>query len=115
MKISVLTAAYPTPEEPNRGSPIWATLDKFQGKVDFDVNCSVPRGPGWVRRIIPPRSYLRYPEKVDTTVNPGLPAYSLEYFSIPGITRRLNGRLLAHALERHIRRRRPDVILAYRI
>lgn len=115
MKISVLTAAYPTPEEPNRGSPIWATLDKFRGKVDFDVNCSLPHGPGWVRRLIRPRSYLRYPEKVDTTMNPELPAYPLEYFSIPGITRRLNGRLLARALERHIRRRRPDVILAYRI
>lgn len=115
MKISILTAAYPTPEEPDRGRPIWATLDRFQGKVDFSVSCTLPRGPAWVRRVIRPRSYLRYPEPVDTSVNPSLPAHPLEYFSIPGITRSINGRLLAKSLQRQIEESRPDVILAYQI
>ena len=115
MRVSVLTTAYPTPKEPNRGAPIWATLDKFQGKVDFEVNCSLARSPRWVRHFIQPRSYLQYPGHVDATVNPGMPARMLEYFSLPGITRWFNGRLLARALHRRILQSRPDVILAYRI
>ncbi len=115
MKISVLTTAYPTPEEPNRGAPIWATLDRFRGKVDFQVNCSLARSPGWVRRFIQPRSYLRYPGQVNMTRCPEMPAVLLEYFSLPGITRWFNGRLLARALERRLKTWRPDVILAYRI
>ncbi len=115
MRVSVLTTAYPTPEEPNRGAPIWATLDRFRGKVDFEVNCSLARSPGWVRRVLRPRTYLRYPGAVDRSRCPEMPAALLEYFAIPGVTRWLNGRLLARALERHLRDRRPDVILAYRI
>jgi glycosyltransferase involved in cell wall biosynthesis len=115
MKISVLTTAYPTPEEPNRGAPIWAILDRFRGKVEFQVNCSLARSPNWVRRLIQPRSYLRYPGQVDMTRCPELPAALLEYFSVPGVTRWFNGRLLARVLERHVARWRPDVILAYRI
>lgn len=48
-------------------------------------------------------------------MHPDLPARVLDYFSIPGLTRRLNGRLLARALERRLRACRPDVVLAYRI
>jgi len=115
MRVSVVTTAYPTPEEPNRGAPIWATLEKFQGKVDFEVNCSLARSPQWVRNIIRPRSYLAYPGSVDTEASPGMPARILDYFAVPGVTRWFNGRLLARALERRVLQRRPDVILAYRI
>jgi teichuronic acid biosynthesis glycosyltransferase TuaC len=115
MRVSVVTTAYPTPEEPNRGAPIWATLEKFQGKVDFEVNCSLARSPQWVRNVLRPRSYLVYPGSVDTEASPGMPACILDYFAVPGITRWFNGRLLARALERRVLERRPDVILAYRI
>ncbi len=115
MKISVLTTAYPTPEEPNRGAPIWATLDRFRGKVDFEVNCSQARSPAWVRSVIKPRTYLRYPGRLDTTRCPEMPASMLEYFSLPGLTRWFNGRLLARAYQRRAARFRPDAILAYRI
>ena len=115
MKISVLTTAYPIPQEPNRGAPIWRTLEQFRGKVDFEVNCSMARSPGWVRRMVQPRTYLRYPDQLDRTRCPDMPASLLEYFSLPGITRWFNGRLLAHAYARHLQRWRPDVILAYRI
>ena len=115
MKISVVTTAYPTPQEPNRGAPIWSTLDRFRGKVEFEVNCSLARSPGWVRRLVKPRSYLRYPDQLDRTRSPEMPAQVLEYFSLPGLTRWFNGRLLAHALEPAVARRRPDVILAYRV
>jgi teichuronic acid biosynthesis glycosyltransferase TuaC len=115
MKISVLTAAYPTSEEPDRGRPIWATLGRFPGKVEFEVNCTLPRAPAWVRRRIRPKSYLRYPGPVDTSANPAVPARPLEYFSVPGVTRQINGRLLARAFERRLRENRPDVVLAYQI
>jgi teichuronic acid biosynthesis glycosyltransferase TuaC len=115
MKISVLTTAYPTPEEPNRGAPIWATLDRFRGKAEIQVNCSLARSPAWVRRFIQPRSYLRYPEQVEMTRCPEMPAVMLDYFSLPGITRWFNGRFLARAFERRLAGWRPEVILAYRI
>ena len=115
MRVCVVTTAYPTPEEPNRGAPIWATLEKLQGKVDFEVNCSLARSPQWVRNILRPRSYLTYPGSVDTKASPGMPACILDYFAVPGVTRWFNGRLLSRSLERRIRQRRPDVILAYRI
>lgn len=115
MKISVLTAVYPTREEPARGSPIWATLNEFQGRVDFTVNCSLAHTPRWIRRWIRPRSYLRFPGAVDPLRNPSLRARSLEYVYLPGITRRFNGRLLARAYQQRAREERPDVLLAYRI
>lgn len=115
MKISVLTAVYPTCEEPARGTPIWATLKEFLGRVDFTVNCSLAQAPRWFSRYLRPRSYLRFPGLVDTARNPDLRAKSLEYLYLPGLTRPLNGRLLARALEKRLREERPDVILAYRI
>jgi glycosyltransferase involved in cell wall biosynthesis len=115
MKLSVLTAVYPTREEPARGSPIWATLAEFCGRVDFTVNCSLALPPEWIRRRVRPRSYLRYPTGVDVARNPALPAKTLEYLYLPGVTRVFNGRLLAQAFRKRVREERPDVILAYRI
>src|SRR4051812_22363673 len=115
MRLMVVTAVYPTAEDRTKGLPIWATVGQFRGKADFTVECSHARSPGWVRRIVRPRSYLRYFGEVDTSANPAIPARPLPYFSIPGLTRQWNGDFLARAIERRARRDRPDLILAYRI
>lgn len=115
MKLSVLTAVYPTREEPARGSPIWATLKEFLGRVEFMVSCSRAHSPLWVPRIVSPRSYLHYSSGVDGTRNPAIPARTLDYPYLPGVSRNFNGRLLARVFEKRVCQERPDVILAYRI
>jgi glycosyltransferase involved in cell wall biosynthesis len=115
MRLMVVTAVYPTPEDRTKGRPIWATVEHFRGKVEFTVECSLADSPGWVRRLVKPRSYLRYFGEVDTSFNPAVPARPLPYFSIPRLTRLWNGDFLARAIERRARNDRPDLILAYRI
>jgi len=115
MKISVLTAVYPTVEEHSRGTPIWNTLDRFRERCEFTVDCSLAVPPRAIRRLVQPRSYLRYPGQVDTKFNPRIPARPLEYLYLPRLTRPVNGLLLSRAYMRRLRDERPDVLLAYRI
>jgi len=112
-RLAVLSAVYPTKDDHAKGRPIWATLDQFPRDLDFTVYCSLPWRPAWLRRLAPPRTYLRYPSEVDRSAA-WFPAEPLVYFSVPGVGRSSNGWWLGQALQSRVRHSRPEAILAYR-
>ena len=112
-RLAVLSAVYPTKDDHAKGRPIWATIDQFPRDLDFTVYCSLPWRPAWLRRLAPPRSYMRYPKVVDSSAA-WFRAEPLVYFSLPGVGRNSNGRWLSRALRSRLGEPRPDAILAYR-
>ncbi len=112
-QLAVLSAVYPTREDHAKGRPIWATIDRFPRDLDFTVYCSLPLRPAWLRRVLPPRSYLRYPSPVNST-DSWFRTESLTYFSLPGAGSIWNGWWLSRALLGRMRGSKPDSILAYR-
>lgn len=113
-KLAVLSSVYPTIEDPTKGLPIWATLRRFPLDLDFAVYCSLPWRPGFMRRLLPPRTYLRYPAPVDSAAS-RFRTVSLPFFSLPGIGRNWNGKWLARALHSRLAPQPPQALLAYRI
>lgn len=111
-QLAVLSAVYPTKEDHAKGRPIWATIDQFPRELDFTVYCSLPWRPAWLRRITPPRSYLRYPSPVDCSAA-WFRAKPLVFFSVPGLAQ-WNGGWLSRALCAEMGDSKPDAILAYR-
>ena len=112
-RLAVVSAVYPTEDDHAKGRPIWATIDRFPRDLDFTVYCSLPWRPAWLRRLAPPRTYLRYPSAVDSSAA-WFRSEPLVYFSLPGVGRNSNGWWLNRALCARMRESRAEAILAYR-
>lgn len=111
-RLGVVTPLFPTPEEPHRGAPVWATLERLRELAELTVYCTAPDYPGWMRRLLKPRSYLRFATRPDPARWP-VPLEAVRFTALPGLSRSLNGWSISRALRPLVERDRPQALLAF--
>lgn len=110
MRLTVITPVFPTSAEHQRGIYIYNTVRSLQRHADVDVVCALQYFPAsrLVRHIS-----ARY-NRVDLNFAPsGVKVRYLEYPALPIVTRPINSVVCRAAIEPHIKRLKPDLILAY--
>jgi glycosyltransferase involved in cell wall biosynthesis len=110
LQIAVITPLFPIPQEPHRGIFIYRTVRELTRLAEVQVYCPVAVYPEW--NWLKPRSYHSY--RVDENYSPaGVEAKYLEYRTLPVAGRPVNGLLSGRKLLPWLRKRTPDVLLAY--
>lgn len=109
-RIAIVTPLCPTSAEPYVGNAISQTVSALRHCVDVEVFYAQAVFPRW--RLFHPRKFL-YSRADARHFPPGVPAKQIEYPAFPFVSRPFNGSNCARHLLPHLKKARPDVILAY--
>ena len=107
-KITVLTPFFPSSEQPYRGHSTRQLVRRLSAFADVSVVCALPRYPSWVQ----PRSF----DHRQVNLAYRLPDVNVQYInfpSIPGVGRAVNGMVCARYLLDLVGSLAPDLILNY--
>ncbi len=112
MKIAIVTSFFPSAPAPYTGAPLFAQIPWLKELADIRVICPRPAYPPV--RFLQPRKYL-YRHAAKGYDLAGAEAEHIPFFTLPLISRAMNGFLVGRAVLGPVRRFAPDVILAYTI
>lgn len=111
MRIGVVTAYYPSPEQPWNGRSSHETvceLASMAPSTEVRVFVPLPRYPRLLRRFVPPA----YGNQGDFVLS-GPPVIYHHFPVLPFVSRAINGSSIAWALERDVRAFQPEILLSY--
>lgn len=108
MKIAVVTSYFPKSTRVYDGNSAVQTLRRLQRRAEIEVLCPIATYPQ-IRWLAPPGYRPEDPEFHP----PGFKAGYVSYPAIAGLTRAINGRVLAARLLPLLRDSQPDLILNY--
>ena len=112
VKIAIVTSFFPSAPAPYTGAPLFAQIPWLKELAEIRVICPRPAYPPV--RFLQPRKYL-YRHATGGYDLDGAEAEHIPFFTLPIISRAVNGYLVGRAVLGAVRRFAPDVILAYTV